>query len=122
MVDSQVKLSDAFVLPWEYREHPRAATHWIDSEDRALGHGLLSSREGDDRTAKFRAFVSLDTYVYPYASLPRLSIVGGFNQWLYFLDDQYDDHPESHGNLKHVRTLMERGFDLLCGGPVGKQP
>lgn len=122
MVHSQVNLSDAFVLPWACREHSRAATHWIESEERAISHGLLSNDEGDEYKAKFRAFVSLDTHVYPYASLPRLSVVGGFNQWLYFLDDQYDDHPESHGNLARIRALMERGFDLLCGGPLGGQP
>jgi hypothetical protein len=37
---------------------------------------------------------------------------------LYFLDDQYDDHPETHSDLERIRGIMQQGYDVLCGMPV----
>ena len=90
---SHFSLLSAFDLPWDEQRHADAAEHARTCEERAMLYGLIDGAEDDLATRRFRAFVQLDGFVYPYASLERLSVVGGFNQWLYFLDDQYDDHP-----------------------------
>lgn len=108
-------LHPRFELPWDFSVHPFAHQHAAFSQERASSHGLLVSEHD---TRRFQAFVSLDSHVYPYASRLALSVVGGFNQWLYFLDDQYDDHPGTHSDLARIRQLMERGFALLCGARV----
>jgi hypothetical protein len=115
-------LLSAFELPWDAQRHGQAAEHARSCEERAMLYGLIDGAEDDADTRRFRAFVQLDGFVYPYASLQRLSVVGGFNQWLYFLDDQYDDHPESHGDLEAIRGIMQRGVDLLCGAPLQVKP
>jgi hypothetical protein len=115
-------LLSAFELPWDAQRHAGAAEHARACEERAMLYGLIDGADDDLATRRFRAFVQLDGFVYPYASLERLSVVGGFNQWLYFLDDQYDDHPESHGDLESIRSIMQRGLDLLCGAPLQVRP
>jgi hypothetical protein len=89
-----------------------AALHAAASEERAEQCGLLDTVRERQR---FRAFVELDEYVYPYANLTALSVVGGFNQWLYFLDDQYDDHPDTHGDLGHIKAIMQSSYACLSG-------
>ncbi len=115
-------LLSAFELPWESARHAQAYAHAQSSEERAMLYGLIDGSDEDDDTRRFRAFVELDAFVYPYASLERLGVVGGFNQWLYFLDDQYDDHPECHDDLEAIRSIMQRGVDLLSGAPLQVKP
>lgn len=119
---SHFSLFSAFDLPWEGLRHARANEHANASEERAMLYGLIDGSDDDDGTRRFRAFVELDGYVYPYCSLERLGVVGGFNQWLYFLDDQYDDHPESHRDLEAIRGVMQRGVDLLSGAALQQKP
>lgn len=112
----------AFELPWGGEQHAHAAEHARSSEERARQYGLLDGSDEDERTRRFRACVELDARVYPYCSFERLSVVGSFNQWLYFLGDEYDSHPESHADLERVRQVLQRALDLLCGAPLAKVP
>jgi len=117
-MDEGFKLRSAFALPWSFALHSQAGRHALESEERAVACGLLTGDANDPDTERFRAFVPLDAHVYPYASLTALGVVGSFNQWLYFLDDQYDDHPETHSDLERIRGIMQQGYDLLCGMPM----
>jgi 5-epi-alpha-selinene synthase len=119
---SHFSILAAFELPWGGERHPLAAEHARSSEERAQQYGMIEGGDEDERTRRFRARVELDAHVYPYCSLERLSIAGGFNQWLYFLADQYDNQPQSHADLERVRAVMQRVLDLLCGAPLAKLP
>jgi len=100
-------------LPWPGLEHPDRVEHQQRSQQRAAGAGLLQSEEDMRR---FSAFVRLDGYVYPHFSSEALTAAGAFNHWLYFLDDQYDDHPDFAHQLEQVRSLMRRSFEVLLYG------
>ncbi|HET9958352.1 MAG TPA: hypothetical protein VFQ61_27845 [Polyangiaceae bacterium] len=115
MATQCLSLLSAFELPWRSARHQLSFEHAEASEERAAQHGLLVRDADDPNRQRFRAFVELDCFVYPYTSLPVLGAVGGFNQWLYFLDDQYDDHPETHGDLTGIRRIMQRAYELLAG-------
>jgi hypothetical protein len=119
---SQLSLLPAFEPSWEGERHARAVEHARASEERAQLYGLIDGTDDDERTRQFRARVELDGYVYPYCSFERLSVVGGFNQWLYFLDEQYDGHPESYADLQRIREVMQRALDVLAGAPLGHLP
>jgi len=62
------------------------------------------------------SFVTLDTRVYATASYERLLVTGWFNQWLFFLDDLYDERPELGQDTQRVYELMYRQIDVLCAG------
>jgi 5-epi-alpha-selinene synthase len=119
---SHFSILAAFELPWEGVRHGRADEHARSSEERARQYGLLNGSDDDEQTRRFRACVELDARVYPYCSFERLSVVGGFNQWLYFLDHQYDGYPKSHADLERVGHVMRRALDLLSGAPLGHLP
>jgi hypothetical protein len=114
-------LFSAFELPWPEERHAKQAEHAQSCEERALLYGLLDPAD-EDATGRFRALVQLDGFIYPYASLERLGAVGGFRQWLHFLQAQYDRHPESHRDLEGIRGTLQRGIDLLCGAAVHVNP
>jgi 5-epi-alpha-selinene synthase len=103
-------------LPWSYQRHPQAAEHEKRALQVASEFGLVGSDNNGRDRKRFEAFVKLDAYVYPYPNAERLRIAGEFNQWLFFLDDQCDNHLELGPNPPLVRRLMERSMDVLSTG------
>src|SRR5262245_24376747 len=90
--------------------------------DLLVGVGLITDDPRDRGARRFQGIVVLDPYVYPYASLARLLVAGAFSQWLFFLDDQYDDDPHLGRNPLEVRRIMERYFETLSTGRLPPNP
>lgn len=85
--------------------------------------GLIRGASGERATRRFESTVLLDTQVYPHAlDLERLLAVGMFSQWLFFLDDEYDDHPTMGRDLRAVRQLLTLVFDVLETGVLPAKP
>lgn len=103
-------------LPWPARRNPFARGYARASADLLVGVGLITDDPGDRGARRFQGVVVLDPYVYPYATLDRLLVAGAFSQWLFFLDDQYDDHPELGRRPLEVRRIMEQHFETLSTG------
>lgn len=104
------------LLPWPARRNPFARPYARAATDLLCGVGLVTDEPGDRGMARLNGIVVLDPYVYPYASIDRLAVAGTFSQWLFFLDDQYDDHPELGRSPLEVRRIMERHFETLATG------
>ena len=100
-------------MPWPAALHGSGQAHCEHAERLARACGLLETER--DRL-RFRAFVRLDLFVFPYARLPRLAAAGAYNQWLYFLDDSYDDDAELGRDLPRVETVMARAFEVFSTG------
>jgi hypothetical protein len=111
-------------LPWRYRRSVHHTTHEAFARENAVAVGLLSPVAEHRDRLRFDAFIAADSYSYPYADLNGLNLAGLFNQWLYFIDDQYDDHPEFGRDVEAVGRLMRRSLDILAGGelPAGDKP
>jgi hypothetical protein len=109
-------------LPWPARRNPFARSYARAAADFLVGVGLITDDPGDRGARRFRGIVVLDPYVYPYASLDRLLVAGAFSQWLFFLDDQYDDHPELGRHPLEVRRIMDRHFEALSTGRLPPNP
>jgi hypothetical protein len=77
-----------------------------------LRRGLVT---GED-VRRFERFAALDALMYAEASFDALVVCGGFNQWLFFLDDQYDDHPEVATSPDRVHEVVAPAFDALSSG------
>lgn len=103
-------------LPWPARTNRFARPYARAAADLLLEVGLITDDPGDRGARRFQGVVVLDPHVYPYASLDRLLVAGAFSQWLFFLDDQYDDHPELGRNPVEVRRIMDRSFEALATG------
>ena len=104
-------------LPWPSRHHPQAQAYRRAARDALIDVGLISGHAEERATRRFAGVVVLDPYVYPYAlDLDRLLAAGTFNQWLFFLDDQYDDDPRVGRDSCAVRSIMERYFQILSTG------
>ena len=88
----------------------------------AVRSGLVSGDPAGPDMRRFDAFVVTDGHVYPTTPLPRLKVAGLFNQWLYFLDDQYDDHPQFGDDVGAVRALMHRSLSVLTSGRLPADP
>lgn len=110
------------LLPWPARRNPFARSYARAAADLLLGVGLITDDPTERGAKRFQAVVVLDPYVYPYAALDRLLVAGAFSQWLFFLDDQYDDHPELGRNPVAVRQIMERHLETLSTGRVPPDP
>lgn len=110
------------LLPWPARRSPFARPYARAAADLLVGVGLITDNPGDRGTRRFQGTVVLDPHVYPYASLERLVVAGAFSQWLFFLDDQYDDHPELGRSPLEVRRIMERYFETLSTGHLPPSP
>ena len=108
-------------MPWPIRRHPQAAEYEHLAFERATHLGLLNKND-QDTIRRFECFVRLDASVYPYATIDRLQAAGLFNQWLFFLDDQYDDHPELGRDIPAVRNLMARSLEVLVTGELPADP
>lgn len=110
------------LLPWPARSNPFARSYARTATDVLLGVGLITDDPGDHGARRAQGIVVLDPYVYPYAALDRLLVAGAFSQWLFFLDDQYDDHPAIGRNPIAVRAIMERHFETLSTGRLPPSP
>ncbi len=102
-------------VPWAVRRNPNRVEHERIARELAIRLKLLNGDPADRDVRRFDAFVAADSYSYPYPDLERLNAAGEFNQWLYFLDDQYDDHPEVGRDVATVTALMERSLGVLGG-------
>lgn len=110
------------LLPWPARRSPFARPYARAAADLLIGVGLITDDPDDRGARRFQGIVVLDPYVYPYASLDRLLVAGAFSQWLFFLDDQYDDHPELGRSPLEVRQIMDRSFEALSTGRLPPSP
>lgn len=110
------------VLPWPARTSPFARRYARAATDLLLGVGLITDDPGDRGARRAQGIVVLDPHVYPYASLERLLVAGAFSQWLFFLDDQYDDDPELGRSPLEVRRIMDRCFEVLSTGRLPPSP
>jgi len=108
-------------LPWAARRNPEADRHARMSQAAAFELGVLQSGVLSDQR-RFEAFVAADGWAYPTASAERLHAAGGFNQWLYLLDDQYDDDPTVGRNPDAVRRIMQQTFAVLQSGVLPPRP
>lgn len=99
-------------MPWPAQQHPEAPRHEARARRYLDALGLL----GDDHARRrFAGTVALDPWVYPYAALDRLLVASAFSQWLFFLDDQYDDDPALGRDPLRARVVMTEQFELLGG-------
>lgn len=110
------------LLPWPARRNPFARPYARAAQDLLLEVGLITDDPDDRGARRARGIVVLDPYVYPYAALDRLFVAGAFSQWLFFLDDQYDDHPALGKNPIEVRRIMEQHFETLSTGRLPPDP
>lgn len=110
-------------LPWPTRRNKLFDRYQRAAKDVLVGIGLVAD-DLEHRTAmmRFEGVVLLDSYVYPYAKLEPLLAAGAFSQWLFFLDDQYDDHPDLGRDPSSVRAIMEHSFAVLSTGYLPSNP
>jgi hypothetical protein len=110
------------LLPWPARRNRFARPYARAAADLLVEVGLITDDPADRGARRFQGIVVLDPYVYPYAALDRLLVAGAFSQWLFFLDDQYDDHPVVGRNPLAVRQIMDRYFEVLSTGRLPPSP
>ncbi|WP_437550821.1 hypothetical protein WME97_07925 [Sorangium sp. So ce367] len=114
---------DRLHLPWPSRRHSGAERYRRASRDALIGVGLLGGEAKERAMKRFEGIIVLDPYVYPYAiGHRRLLAAGTFSQWLFFLDDQYDDDPRVGRDVCAVRTIMERYLGILRTGDLPARP
>lgn len=102
----------ALRMPWPARRNPAALRHEPLARQQLADLGLLT----DDRARRrFAGTVALDPWVYPDAPQDRLLVAAAFSQWLFFLDDQYDDDATLGRDPIHAHALMLAHFALLSG-------
>jgi hypothetical protein len=95
-----------------YRRHPQARRYLEITRADVVRRGVV---RGDD-VRRFERFSVLDALMYAEASFARLVVCGGFNQWLFFLDDQYDNHPEVATSAERMHDVVSSAFDALASG------
>jgi hypothetical protein len=100
------------LLATRYLRHPEALRYLQLTREDVVRRGLV---RGDD-VRRFEHFMQLDALMYARASFPALIVCGGFNQWLFFLDDQYDNHADVASSEERVREIIDRAFDALSSG------
>jgi hypothetical protein len=97
-----------------YERHPSWDKYVDVIREDAVRRGLIQGRD----IRRFERFIVLDALVYPYAPFDLLVATGGFNQCLFFLDDQYDHDPSVGKVPARVREIVDRAFDALAHGRV----
>jgi terpene synthase-like protein len=95
-----------------YRRHPQARLYLELTRADVVRRGVVC---GED-VRRFERFSVLDALMYAEASFARLVVCGGFNQWLFFLDDQYDNHPEVATSAERMHEVVSSAFDALASG------
>lgn len=113
-LDMKEPVFSKLVLPWPTRQNPCVPEYRIAAQNNLSEAGLIAAGDGLGHR-RFEGIVVLDGYVYPYATLDRLIAAGSFSQWLFFLDDQYDDAPELGRDPLRARHVLTRAYGLLCG-------
>jgi hypothetical protein len=106
------------LLATPFERHPAAERHLALARQDVLQTGLL--RRVD--MGRFERFAQLDALVYPRASFEALQACGGFNHWLFFVDDHYDTDASFAASPERVDDLMQRAFDTLATGHLPRQP
>jgi hypothetical protein len=105
-------------IPRPQASSPHAAEHLAGAEAVARAAGLLA-HERD--VARFRAFAKIDLYFFHYADLDRLSAAASYSEWMYFLDDSYDDHPGAGNEVGDVERRMRRVFEVMRTGRLAAE-
>lgn len=100
------------LLATRHERHPEALRYLELTRDDVVRRGLVT---GED-VRRFEHFMQLDALMYARASFEALVVCGGFNQWLFFLDDQYDEHADVATSRERVRAIVDRAFDCLSSG------
>lgn len=100
------------LLATPHERHPEAARYLELTRQDVVTRGLV--RGADVR--RFEHFMQLDALMYARAGFAELVVCGGFNQWLFFLDDQYDNHAEVASSDERVREIIDRAFEALSSG------
>lgn len=114
---SSTNVFSTLLPPWPGAQHRLASTYRRAAAKTLIESGLIHGAPGERATRRFDSTVLLDTQVYPHAlDLERLLAVGMFSQWLFFLDDEYDDYPTIGRDPVAVRKLMTLVFDVLDSG------
>jgi hypothetical protein len=120
---SSTNVFSTLLPPWPGAQHPQASAYRRTAAKTLIEIGLIRGAPGERATRRFDSTVLLDTQVYPHAlDLERLLAVGMFSQWLFFLDDEYDDHPTIGRDPGAVRKLMTLVFDVLDSGILPVRP
>ncbi len=102
-------------MPWTVLPSTCAQDYQRLAREPLVAAGLLGPGTDDRAERRFAGSIGIDPQVYPYASLERLLVVGAFSQWLFFLDDQYDDDPTLGRDVSASRAVMAASFAVLCG-------
>lgn len=72
---------------------------------------------------RFDAYNGIAKYVYSYASLDRLVASSSWLNFLFLIDDQFDENPELGRDRARVRRLIVAILDLLEDGtPIPDHP
>ncbi len=100
------------LLATAHQRHPDAQRYLQLTRDDVVRRGLV---RGED-VRRFEHFMQLDALMYARATFPALVVCGGFNQWLFFLDDQYDNHAEVASSQEQVQQIIDRAFEALSSG------
>ncbi len=120
---SSASVFSTLLPPWPGAQHRLATTYRRAAAKTLLEIGLIRGAPGERATRRFDSTVLLDTHVYPRAlDLEHLLAVGMFSQWLFFLDDEYDEHPTMGRDPGAVRKLMTLVFDVLDSGMLPVRP
>jgi hypothetical protein len=106
------------LLATPFERHPAAERHLALARQDVLQTGLV---RGED-IQRFERFAQLDALVYPRASFEALQACGGFNHWLFFIDDHYDTDASFAACPERVDDLMQRAFDTLATGHLPHKP
>lgn len=100
------------LLAAPYERHPEAQRYLELTRADVIERGLVRGQD----VRRFEHFMQLDALMYARSSFPALVVCGGFNQWLFFLDDQYDNHADVASSEERVRDIIDRAFEALSSG------
>jgi len=101
--------------PW--RRHPEAQRYLQLARSDVMSRGLVA---GED-VRRFEHFAALDSLMYSEASFEALVVCGGFNQWLFFLDDQYDNHADVAASPERIHEIVSPAFEALSSGRLPRR-
>lgn len=101
-----------FVRMHEPMYHPQAREIERRSLDIAKRYGLLR----DDNLARFQAFSTLTSYVYPQSSVARAVVCAQWCNWLFFFDDAYDEDAAACQDEDGLRVTMQKHLRALRTG------
>lgn len=98
--------------------HPEEQRYIREARVAAVDAGLVGGAD----FRRFERFVVLDALMYSYAPYDRLVRAGSYNQWLFFLDDQYDDDARVASDRSRVRALIDASYRAMADGVIPSAP